>query len=355
MDGHELPLYLFHKGNQSKAYEFLGSHLLGGGGAVFRVWAPRALSVRLAGDFNDWDDSACFMGLINDGGVYEAVIPDAKLYDKYKYVIETKKGGLLYKSDPYGFHTETRPGNATKVYDLSGYEWGDAEYTNEKSKDLVYNRPVNIYELHAGSWRRFPDGNFLSYRALADELVPYIADMGYTHVELMPLAEHPFDGSWGYQVTGYYAVTSRYGTPHDFMYFVDLCHQNGIGVILDWVPAHFPKDANGLYEFDGGPLYEYGDARKGEHLQWGTRVFDYGRNEVVSFLVSNAAFWLDKYHIDGLRVDAVASMLYLDYGRENGQWMPNIKGGKENLEAVAFMKKLNIAVFRDFPDALVIA
>ena len=351
----DVPLYLFHEGSNARAYEYFGAHRIDGGKMVFRTWAPHAAGVSVVGDFNGWDAEAAPMALVDDGGVWEAELPELAQFDNYKFCILTEDGRQLMKSDPYGVHMETRPNNASKVYELSGYEWGDQAWEEAKSRAVIYDRPVNIYEIHAGSWKRYPDENFFDYRKLAQELVPYLTEMGYTHVELMPVMEHPFDGSWGYQVTGYFAVTSRYGTPHDFMYFVDQCHQAGIGVILDWVPAHFPKDANGLYEFDGAPCYEYADPRRGEHRQWGTRVFDYGRNEVASFLISSAMFWLDQYHIDGLRVDAVASMLYLDYGREDGDWVPNDHGGRENLEAVSFLRKLNEVIFQEHPSTLMIA
>lgn len=351
----DVPLYLFHEGSNARAYEYFGAHRIDGGKMVFRTWAPHAAGVSVVGDFNGWDAETAPMALVDDGGVWEAELPELAQFDNYKFCILTEDGRQLMKSDPYGVHMETRPNNASKVYELSGYEWGDQAWEEAKSRAVIYDRPVNIYEIHAGSWKRYPDENFFDYRKLAQELVPYLTEMGYTHVELMPVMEHPFDGSWGYQVTGYFAVTSRYGTPHDFMYFVDQCHQAGIGVILDWVPAHFPKDANGLYEFDGAPCYEYADPRKGEHRQWGTRVFDYGRNEVASFLISSAMFWLDQYHIDGLRVDAVASMLYLDYGREDGDWVPNDHGGRENLEAVSFLRKLNEVIFQEHPSTLMIA
>ncbi len=351
----DYPIYLFHQGNNARAYEFLGAHRTGKNEVTFRVWAPRAAGVSVVGDFNGWDAGANVCRRITDGGVWECAVKGVKVYDAYKYCIRSADGRELMKSDPYGYHMETRPDNASKYYELGGFEWTDGEWLRRRAASSPYASPVSIYEIHAGSWRRYGNGNFFTYRDLADELVSYVVDMGYTHVEFMPLAEHPFDGSWGYQVTGYFAVTSRYGTPDDFMYLVNKCHENGIGVIMDWVPAHFPKDANGLYEFDGSACYEYADAKKGEHYQWGTRVFDYGRNEVVSFLMSNAEFWFDVYHVDGLRVDAVASMLYLDYGRDDGQWIPNKNGGNENLEAVACLGKINEAVFRDFPGVMMVA
>ncbi|NLX79766.1 MAG: 1,4-alpha-glucan branching protein GlgB [Clostridiales bacterium] len=344
----------FVSGDAEDAYEFMGSHFLSDDTAVFRVWAPNAERVSLCGDFNEWNKEAHPLDPIGFG-VWEIILEGVRLYDNYKYCIYTRDGRQILKSDPYAFHSETRPATASKLYKLGGYTWTDDEWLKKRKAEPIYSKPVNIYELHAGSWKRHEDGSFYSYRELADSLVPYILEMGYTHVELLPLAEHPLDGSWGYQVTGYYSVTSRYGTPEDFMYFVDKCHNAGIGVILDWVPAHFPRDEHGLREFDGGPLYEYADPRKGGHPQWGTCVFDYGRNEVKSFLISNALFWFKEYHIDGLRVDAVASMLYLDYCRGEGQWTPNIYGGNENLEAVAFLQKLNTAVFAHFPDVMMIA
>lgn len=353
----DVPLYLFHEGSNSNAYEYFGSHRKNKNTVVFRVWAPDAKNVSVTGDFNDWSETENPMKpLKNSGGVWEAEIKNIKPYDMYKYCITAADGRTLMKCDPYGFHMETRPGTATKYYEIDDcYEWHDEKWVEGRNGKNIYESPVNIYEIHAGSWKQYDDGNFYSYRALADSLVPYVKKMGYTHIEFMPLTEYPFDGSWGYQVTGYFAATSRYGEPKDLMYLVDKCHANGIGVILDWVPAHFPKDANGLYEFDGGPLYEYSDPRKGEHYGWGTRVFDFGKNEVRSFLMSSASFWLKKYHLDGIRIDAVASMLYLDYDRKDGEWVPNKNGGNENLEAVEFLQKLNENIFRDFPYAMMIA
>lgn len=353
----DVPLYLFHEGSNSNAYEYFGSHRKNKNTVVFRVWAPDAKNVSVTGDFNDWSETENPMKqLKNSGGVWEAEIKNIKPYDMYKYCITAADGRTLMKCDPYGFHMETRPGTATKYYEIDDcYEWHDEKWVEGRNGKNIYESPVNIYEIHAGSWKQYDDGNFYSYRALADALVPYVKKMGYTHIEFMPLTEYPFDGSWGYQVTGYFAATSRYGEPKDLMYLIDKCHGNGIGVILDWVPAHFPKDANGLYEFDGGPLYEYSDPRKGEHYGWGTRVFDFGKNEVRSFLMSSASFWLKKYHLDGIRIDAVASMLYLDYDRKDGEWVPNKNGGNENLEAVEFLQKLNENIFRDFPYAMMIA
>ena len=352
-----IPMYLFHQGTNAKAYEYLGSHRdeEDENFTYFRVWAPHAVAVFVACDRNNWTGEGFELSRINEQGLWEGHFEGFKEFDAYKYLIIAQDGRKLMKCDPYAFHAETRPGTASKIYELGSFEWTDGAWMKKRRRKNIYASPMNIYELHVGSWQRYADGNTLSYRELADRLVPYVVDMGYTHVELLPIMEHPFDGSWGYQVTGYFAPTSRYGTPDDFMYFVNKCHENGIGVILDWVPAHFPKDAFGLYEFDGEACYEYADPNKGEHKQWGTRVFDYGRTEVQSFLMSSALFWLEVYHADGLRVDAVASMLYLDYGREDGEWSPNTYGGRENLEAVAFIKKLNETIFREHGDIMMIA
>ena len=345
------------QGQSLHCWQELGSHpavLDGAAGWRFRVWAPRAQGVSVIGDFNGWDRS-CHPMVPLEGGVWESFIPGLTRYDSYQFSILSPDGRVLNKADPYAFHAETRPGTASKLYDIAGYPWGGKKWMVWRARHLVYHSPLNIYEVHLGSWRRTGEGEFLSYRDMARWLVPYVKEMGYTHVELMPVMEHPLDASWGYQCTGYFAPTSRFGTPHDFMYLVDELHQAGVGVILDWVPAHFPRDAFGLYEFDGTPTYEYADPRKGTHQEWGTQVFDYGRREVRSFLTSSALFWLEQYHIDGLRVDAVASMLYLDYGRQGGEWVPNDQGGNENWEAVSFLRHLNRAIFSAHPDVLMIA
>ena len=352
------PLEQFLAGEATKAYEFLGSHFVtwdNRGGVVFRVWAPNAKSVSVVGDFNDWNPDANYMYRISDSGVWELFIEGVWEFACYKYCVETPWNDRIMKTDPYAFHCETRPDNASRVYYIDGYEWNDASWYEAK-KEVPHNKqPINVYEMNAGSWRKFEDGNSFSYRKLADELVPYVKEMGYTHIEFMPLTEYPFDGSWGYQVTGYFAATSRYGEPKDLMYLIDRCHQEGIGVILDWVPAHFPKDAHGLGRFDGTGCYEYEDWRIGEHKEWGTYIFNYGRYEVTSFLISSAMFWIEKYHIDGIRVDAVASMLYLDYNRKDGEWVANAYGGRENLVAVDFIQKLNNVVHTFHPDVMMIA
>lgn len=355
---HDLAPYLFHQGTNYEAYRYMGAHR-DADGFVFRVFAPHALAVFLAGDFNGWGYDTPFER-VTEAGVWEAHLAHDRFgeYAKYKIIISHNDGKDVYKADPYAFFAEKPPATASVFYDLDGFVWHDDAWLATRRAHVtwpLYEMPLNIYEVHAGSWKRHEDGSPLSYRELAAELAPYVKQMGYTHVELMPVAEHPFDGSWGYQVCGYFAPTARFGEPKDFMAFVDEMHTAGIGVILDWVPAHFPKDEHGLYEFDGSPLYEYTGADKRENSGWGTRRFDVGRTEVQSFLISNALFWLREYHVDGLRADAVASMLYLDYDKKPGEWFPNAFGGNVCLEAVAFFKKLGRAVREAFPDALLIA
>ena len=357
-DPSDLPIYLFKQGNNCEAYRYFGAHLetrAGESGVVFRVWAPHAAAISVVGDFNSWKPGSHPMRKVDGDSVWELFIPGVKEYDVYKYCVTTRGGDLIYKADPYAFHAETRPSNGSKVYDITGFAWHDDAWQTAQKKADVINGPMNIYEMHAGSWKLKDENVPYNYSELADELIPYIREMGYTHVELLPVMEYPFDGSWGYQVTGYFAPTSRYGTPKDFMAFVDKMHEAGIGVIMDWVPAHFPKDGFGLYNFDGEACYEDPNPKRGEHKEWGTMVFDFGRSEVQSFLISSALYWLEQYHIDGLRVDAVASMLYLDYNRKPGEWEPNKDGGKENLEAVAFLRKLNDTVLGRHPHKCMIA
>ena len=348
----ELDQYLFGQATHYDIFRKMGAHLDkkdGKVGAWFTVWAPHAAEVSVIGEFNGWDAHANVMRKVGEDGVYEVFVPGVTEGMMYKYYIRTPDGRELYKADPYAFASEKRPGTASKVAEIEGYRWGDSEWLTNRKKFDVQKSALSIYEVHPGSWMKHPwsesnpDG-FYNYVQFAHSLADYVKKMGYTHVELMGIAEHPFDGSWGYQVTGYYAPTSRYGTPKEFKYLVDYLHKNKIGVILDWVPAHFPKDAHGLADFDGQPLYEYADPRKGEHPEWGTKIFDYGKNEVKNFMLANALYWVEEYHVDGLRVDAVASMLYLDYGKEPGQWVPNKNGGNENLEAVEFFKHLNTLV-----------
>ena len=351
------PLYLFRSGKNRRSYEYLGLHKTTYKGRecmVARVWAPHAREVSLVGNFCNWDKAKYPLHKIDDA-VWEGYTDFVfQPFELYKFYVKTAQGKDTYKSDPFARHCETRPGTASRWYELD-YQWHDEDWLQRKCDSSHYEQPVNIYEVHAGSWRKYADGSVFSYDKLGDELIPYVKDMGFTHIEFMPLTEYPYDGSWGYQVSGYFAPTSRYGEPKDFMRLVDRCHQAGIGVIMDWVPAHFPRDAAGLAFFDGTPCYEYEDPRKGEHKEWGTLVFDYGRPEVQSFLMSSAVYWLREYHIDGLRVDAVASMLYLDYNRRDGEWVANKDGGKENYEAVAFLQALNEAAFAEAPHCMMIA
>ena len=343
----ELDQYLFGEGKHYEIYHKMGAHKVvndGKDGVYFAVWAPNAKRVSVVGDFNDWDAQRNHMDRQEPIGIYTCFIPDVQEGALYKYCIETLQGTQIFKADPFANYAELRPGTASRVTDLSKIQWSDDKWLEKRSKWNTKEYPMSIYEVHMGSWKRHPgreDEGFYTYRDFAHSIVEYIKDMGYTHVELMGIAEHPFDGSWGYQVTGYYAPTSRYGTPQDFAYMINYLHKNGIGVILDWVPAHFPKDAHGLSDFDGTAVFEYADPRKGEHPDWGTKIFDYGKSEVQNFLLANALFWVEQFHIDGLRVDAVASMLYLDYGKQDGQWIPNKYGGNQNLEAIEFFRHLN--------------
>jgi 1,4-alpha-glucan branching enzyme len=350
----ELQIYLFKEGTNYESYKMLGSHLTREG-CYFAVWAPNARNVSVVGDFNGWNDQIHSMDNSESSGIWETFIEGVREGAVYKYCIEASNGDKVLKSDPFGFSAETRPNNASRVACIDGYEWGDSQWEGCKLKESPQCKPMSIYEVNLGSWRRKEDGSFLSYCELADELIAYVKDMKYTHIEIMPISEYPFDGSWGYQVTGYFGVTSRYGSPKEFMYMVDCCHQNNIGVILDWVPAHFPKDAHGLARFDGTCLYEHEDPRRGEHQDWGTYVFNFGRNEVRSFLISSAMFYADCCHVDGIRVDAVSSMLYLDYSRKAGEWVPNKYGGRENLDAIEFLQKLNTIMEERHPNMLMIA
>jgi 1,4-alpha-glucan branching enzyme len=357
----DFDLYLFGEGKHERIYDKLGAHTYGDGAAAgtrFAVWAPNAERVSVVGPFNHWNGDAHAMRSRASSGVWEAAIPGIGAGTAYKYEIRDRAGRLFVKADPYGFAMQLRPDNCSVVATLDGHVWGDSQWLEERAQVDPRHRPLNAYEVHLGSWRRPWDQRtppFMSWREAVDQLIPYVVEMGYTHLELMGVAEHPLDASWGYQVVGYYAVTSRYGSAQDFMYFVDRCHQAGIGVILDWVPAHFPRDDHGLAFFDGTALYEHADSRLGEHMEWGTKIFNYGRHEVRNFLVANALFWAERFHIDGLRVDAVASMLYLDYSRKPGEWLPNRDGGRENLEAIEFLRQMNDAVHRAFPGVLMIA
>lgn len=351
--------YLFNSGDNFKSYEMLGSHKVkidGVDGWRFAVWAPKAVNVRVVGDFNDWNGYDKMLERIETSGVWYGFFTDIEEGMLYKYAIEAENGETYYKADPYAVKSELRPGTASVTKDISNnYKWGDKAWISARSKNSTLTEPMNIYEIHIGSWKIHDDGSFYTYRELADELVPYVKKMGYTHIELMPITEYPFDGSWGYQVTGFFSATTRYGESEDLKYLIDKCHKNHIGIIMDWVPAHFPRDAHGLRMFDGTPVYEYADPRLGEHKDWGTMVFDYSKSEVISFLISSAYFWAEQYHIDGIRVDAVSSMLYRDYSRNDGEWVPNEYGGNGNLEAVDFLKKLNKIMGTEFPNFMMVA
>jgi 1,4-alpha-glucan branching enzyme len=356
----EVDIHLFAEGQHWELYDKLGAHLreVGGvRGVAFHVWAPNAQRVSVVGDFNGWDGRIHPMRKLLSCGIWEIFIPGLVEGTHYKFEVKQSHGGIVLKSDPFAFFSQHGTQTASLVFDLDRYQWGDAEWMEQRKTKEWQREPISVYEVHLGSWRRKAgeENRFLSYRELADELLDYVAYMGYTHIELMPVAEHPFEGSWGYQVTGYFAPTSRFGNPDEFRYFVDKAHQKGLGVILDWVPGHFPKDIHGLAEFDGTDLYEHADPRKGEHMDWGTLIFNYGRNEVRNFLIANALFWLAEYHIDGLRVDAVASMLYLDYSRQPGEWVPNVHGGRENLEAIYFLKRFNEVAYERHPGIITIA
>ncbi len=357
----DLDLHLFGQGTHYEIYDKLGAHLTtvdGVKGVAFAVWAPSARRVSVIGNFNNWDGRTHMMRTMGSSGIWEIFIPNICEFDKYKFEIRTEHGQVIEKTDPYGNFQELRPSHSSLVVNLDKYKWKDKKWLNKRRKGNILNQPISVYEVHLGSWKRvIEDGEerFMSYVEYVDELIPYVKEMGYTHIELMPVEEHPFDGSWGYQVTGYFSPTSRFGSPDELMYFIDQCHQNDIGVLLDWVPAHFPKDAHALARFDGTPLYEHADPRLGEHPDWGTLIFNYGRNEVKNFLIASALFWIEKFHFDGIRVDAVASMLYLDYGKNDGGWIPNIYGGRENLEAVEFMRHLNSIVLGRDSSVLMVA
>lgn len=350
----EQGIFLFHQGTNYYSYKLMGAHLVDDG-VIFRVWAPNAKKVAVVGDFNYWDRTKHPMTKVSDSGIWEVYIPGVKEFDTYKFAILSARNRWIMKADPYAFHSEVRPNTASKVFNLDNYQFNDELWMKERLERHYFNKPLNIYELNLASWRKYPDGQFFDYVKIAHELSEYVLEMGYTHIEIMPVSEYPYDPSWGYQVTGFYSITSRFGTPNDFKKFVDIMHQKGIGVIVDWVPGHFCKDSHGLIEFDGRCLYEPSDPLRMEHRGWGTRAFDYGRTEVQSFLVSNAIYLLDEYHIDGLRVDAVASMLYLDYCRKEGEWRPNSFGTNENLDAIAFIKKLNGTIKKYYPGVLMIA